>query len=76
MPQLSLYVDEKTLRELEIAAEIEHLSISKYAVKIINESMHSKWPNHYEDLYGCISDDTFEIDKINNFNNDIPREEL
>lgn len=38
--------------------------------------MHSKWPDHYADLYGCISDDTFEIVKINNFNNDIPREEL
>ncbi|OHD37418.1 MAG: hypothetical protein A2015_13020 [Spirochaetes bacterium GWF1_31_7] len=59
-----------------MAAEIEHISISKYAVKKLNESMHSKWPDHYADLYGCISDDTFEIVKINNFNNDIPREEL
>jgi len=76
MPQLSLYVDEKTLKQLEIAAKIENLSISKYAVKKLNESMHAKWPNHYEDLYGCISDDTFKSDPINNFNNDIQREDL
>ncbi len=76
MPQLSLYIDEKTLRQLEIAAKIEHLSISKYVVKKLNESMHSKWPEHYEDLYGAIDDDTFTIEEINNFDNDSPREEL
>ncbi len=64
MPQLSLYVDDKTLRKLEIAAEIEHISISKYAVRKLNESMDSKWPDNYADLYGSISDDTFEIEKI------------
>jgi len=76
MPQLSLYIDENTLRQLEIAAKIEHLSISKYVVKKLNESMHVKWPEHYEDLYGVIDDDTFTVEKIDNFKNDSPREEL
>ena len=76
MPQLSLYIDEKTLYQLGIAAKIEHLSISKYAVKKLNESMISKWPNHYEDLFGSISDDTFHIERVNSFKDDSPREEL
>ncbi len=76
MPQLSLYIDEKTLRQLQIAAEIEHLSISKYAVKKLNESMHAKWPDHYEDLYGSIVDETFNVKKVAYFNADSPREEL
>ena len=37
MPQLSLYIDKETLKKLKIAARIEHLSISKYAVKKLNE---------------------------------------
>ncbi len=76
MPQLSLYIDEKTLYQLGIAAKIEHLSISKYAVKKLNESMHSKWPDHYEDLFGSINDDTFTIERAHNFKDDSPREEL
>ena len=76
MPQLSIYIDEKTLKQIEIAAKIEHLSISKYAVKKLIESMHSKWPEHYEELYGAMKDDTFNVERIDSFKNDAPREEL
>ena len=76
MPQLSLYIDEKTLQQLEIAAKIEHLSISKYAVKKLNESMHIKWPDHFDDLYGAVNDDTFSVEKNNSFNDDSAREDL
>ena len=75
MPQLSLYIDEKTLQQLEIAAKIEHLSISKYAVKKLNESMHIKWPDHFDDLYGAVKDDTFSVEN-NSFNDDSTREDL
>jgi hypothetical protein len=76
MPQLSLYIDKNTLRQLEIAAKFEHLSISKYAVKKLNESMHGKWPDYYENLYGAIDDDTFNVKKITDFSNDSAREKL
>ena len=76
MPQLSLYIDQKTLEQLELAARIEHLSISKYAVKKLNEYMHSKWPLHYDELYGSINDDSYDINKIDSFENDIERENL
>lgn len=76
MPQLSIYIDEQTLKLIEIAAKIERLSISKYAVKKLNESMNSKWPEHYEELYGSIKDDTFKVERIDSFKNDAPREEL
>jgi hypothetical protein len=76
MPQLSIYIDEQTLKQIEIAAKIERLSISKYAVKKLNESMHSKWPEHYEELYGSIKDDAFKVERIDSFKNDAPREEL
>ncbi len=76
MPQLSLYIDKETLKLLETAAKIEHLSISKYAVKKLNESMHTGWPEHYSELFGSIQDDTFNVEKDRDFKNDIARETL
>ena len=76
MPQLSLYIDEKTLKSLEAAAKIEHLSLSKYAVKILNDYMHAKWPDHYDELYGGIEDESFAAEKRLHFSDDSPREDL
>jgi len=76
MPQLSLYIDSLTLKKLEIAAKFEKLSISKFAVKKLNESLNTKWPENYESLYGAIKDDTFTVEPISDFKNDILREEL
>lgn len=76
MPQLSLYIDENTLNKIEMGAKIEHLSISKYVVRKLNESFSNAWPKNYNDLYGSINDETFKIDKINDFSNDCTRESL
>lgn len=76
MPQLSIYIDEKTLRQLQIAAKIEKLSISKYVTQKLNESIHAKWPEGFGDLYGSIKDDSFTIDKMDGFKFDARRETL
>ena len=76
MPQLSLYIDEETLRKLETAAKIEHLSISKYVVRKLNESMSASWPNGYEKLFGSIKDESFDLDAPRDFSADSPRETL
>ncbi len=76
MPQLSLYIDENTLKKIELAAKLEKLSISKYVVSKLNESMHNAWPKNYKELYGAINDDTFEVEKINDFSADVKRETL
>lgn len=76
MPQLSLYIDETTLSKIELAAKIENISISKYVVGRINESMHNSWPQNYGELYGAINDDSFDTEKINDFSADTKREIL
>lgn len=76
MPQLSLYIDKETLKKLETAAKIEKLSISKYAVKTLNEKLNKKWPENYQNLFGSIQDDTFTVNRQNNFSSDIAREKL
>ena len=76
MPQLSLYIDEKTLNKISLAAKIENLSISKFVVRKLNESMHDSWPENYGEIYGSISDDSFNTTDSLKFENDTPREPL
>ena len=76
MPQLSLYIDEKTLNRISLAAKIENLSISKFVVKKLNESMHDSWPENYGELYGSIIDESFDTADSLKFENDSPREQL
>ena len=76
MPQLSLYLDEKTLRKIETAAKIEKLSISKYVVKKLNESINDRWPDQYERLFGCIDDETFLEPADQLYEEDTDREEI
>jgi hypothetical protein len=76
MPQLSLYIDEETLRKLETAARLENLSLSKYVVQKLNESMNTSWPHNYEKLFGSIVDETFETDRPDDFAHDSSREQL
>ena len=76
MPQLSLYIDEKTLKRISLAAKIENLSISKFVVQKLNEAMHDRWPENYNRLFGSIVDDSFKPVKSIDFDEDVPREEL
>ncbi len=76
MPQLSLYIDEKTLHKLENAAKIERLSISRYAVKKLTEVLNASWPEHYEELFGSITDETFTAPRKDSFESDTPRESM
>ena len=76
MPQLSLYIDEETLRKLEIAAKLENLSTSRYVVRKLNETMNSSWPENYEQLFGSIQDESFRVDPLADFSADSRREAL
>ncbi len=42
MPQISLYIDEETLKKIEKAAKKEHLSISKWVGNNIKRSFEPK----------------------------------
>ena len=76
MPQLSLYIDKDTLKKIEIAAKLEHMSLSKYVVSKLNDNLVNSWPENYEDLFGSIGDETFEVNAEENFASDAPREGL
>jgi hypothetical protein len=74
MPQVSLYLDETTLRRIELAATTEGVSLSKYVARKLRSSMEDEWPAHFGDLFGAIDDGTFGVDPVSV--GDVPREQL
>ena len=59
MPRITLNIDEETLTALEDAAAEKHLSAGEYATEILRRSVIALWPDHYDELYGSIRDESF-----------------
>jgi len=76
MPQLSLYIDDETLSKIETAAKINRTSISKWVSERLKESLANNWPENYASLFGSVDDDSFNVEKHQNFSDDSKREEL
>lgn len=75
MPQISLYIDKETLDKIKKAAAKEHISISKWVGKHIKKIIKEDYPQRYFDLFGSITDKSFEIKKLS-FEQDSKRESL
>jgi hypothetical protein len=74
MPQLSLYLDSKTLKAVEARAKARKISVSRYVKEAIEKEFHSSWPKDYFRLFGSISDVTFQAPKELPFASDRARE--
>ena len=74
MPQLSLYIDKETLERIELAARKEHLSLSKFVVSRVRESLDRRWAPTVTDLFGSITDPSFRVEPTAGA--DIDRESL
>ncbi|MDX9785082.1 MAG: hypothetical protein RBT72_10110 [Spirochaetia bacterium] len=59
MPQISLYIDEKTLKKVESAARSKKMSISKWVAEQLRFSIEPSYPPDFEDLFGSVHDDSF-----------------
>ena len=60
MGQITIYMDDETLKKIERAAHKEHDSVSKWVKKRIVKSLENKWPEGFFDLFGCLkNDDSF-----------------
>ena len=75
MPQISLYIDNDTLKKIEKAADQEHISISKWVGNRIKNSINNEYPTGYFNLFGSVNDPSFTIDQLS-FNQDSKRESL
>ena len=76
MPQISLYIDEKTLKKVESAAMRQHTSISKWVAEQIRARVEPAYPYDYESLFGSIDDPTFIEPEETGFGSDSNREAM
>lgn len=63
MPQLSLYLNEPTMKDLRNDAREAGVSVSKYVAQLVVEKASRKgWPDGYwDEVYGSLEDDSFQI---------------
>jgi hypothetical protein len=59
MPQISLYIDEKTLEKVENAALKQHVSISKWVADQLRARIEPSYPTGFEELFGSVKDKSF-----------------
>lgn len=74
MPQISLYIDESTLKKVEASAKKEHLSLSKWVAQMIRTRVANEYPADFGDLFGSIADDSYSVPDDVPFAADIERE--
>lgn len=74
MPQISLYIDKKTLENIEKAAAAEKTSISKWVGNRLKKSLQTEYPLDFENLFGAIRDESFQIPERELFDTDAKRE--
>jgi hypothetical protein len=74
MPQISLYIDEKTLKKVENAAQRQHVSISKWVSEQIKTKIEPIYPINFDSLFGSIKDETFIEPEEIAFGSDLRRE--
>lgn len=74
MPQISLYIDEATLKKVEDSARKEHLSLSKWVARLIRTRVANEYPADFGDLFGSITDDSYTVPDDISFAADIERE--
>lgn len=75
MPQISLYIDKETFLKIEKAAAKERISISKWEGKNIKKLIKEDYPPGYFELFGSITDESFEIKGLS-FEQDSKRDSL
>ena len=76
MPQLSLYLDEETHRQVETRARLSNASVSKYVSIILKGHFSHDWPEGFDNVFGSITDDTFHRHSQPPSSLDVAREEI
>ena len=76
MPQMTIYMDKETLKNIEHAAKMEHQSISQWVKNQLVKSLKSFWPENYFEVFGSLKDLKIERPPQPGFDNDVVREKL
>jgi len=76
MPQVSLYLNDKTYDKVRRAAEAEAMSVSKWVAEKLTHAMNEDWPEGFHQLFESITDDSFQAPKREPFVSDAIRKSL
>ena len=57
MAQITIYMNEETMKKIKTAARKEHDSVSRWVKKRLVRSLENKWPEGFFDLFGSLKDD-------------------
>ena len=77
MPQLSLYIDDKTMSAVRRNAKLQNSSLSQYVVGVLRKTaVDGGWPTGYWSLAGAVEDDGFVRPEQPPFEDDAPRASL
>ena len=74
MAQISIQVDARTLKELEITAAKRYTTISKWIEDRIHYELKRKWPENYFSLFGSLDEDDLSEPPEISFRHDAGRE--
>ena len=73
MSQLTIYLDEESMRDVKKSATREHLSVSLWARKRLCEGLGHTWPVNYFELFGALRDSDLDRPEQGDLDQDLPR---
>jgi hypothetical protein len=76
MAQLTIYLDEQSIRRIEEAASAEQLSVSRWVKARLVRSLDGEWPVGYFSLEGSLEEHDLRMVAEPNPAYDAPREPL
>jgi hypothetical protein len=74
MPQISLYIDADTLKKVEVRAQQDRISLSKWVGNCLKSSIKDEYPEGFAKLCGALKETAFEIPPQGKFDDDCLRE--
>jgi len=74
MSQLTIYLDEESLRKIENAAALEKSSVSKWVKNKLIQSLDNQWPANYSSLFGSLAENDLPPVSNLDFSQDAARE--
>jgi hypothetical protein len=76
MAQLTIYIDQDTIRKIENAAAESNVSVSRWVRDRIETALKDQWPASFSRLFGALSGTDFEEPEELDYKNDASREKI
>jgi hypothetical protein len=76
MSQLTIYLDDESIRKIENAAALEKSSVSKWVKNRLIQSLENQWPTNYFGLFGSLAENDLPAVSKLDFSQDAARESL